>query len=134
MYKSLSIDKYLRLKYIISNGSMFYLCKIEKKSYYLIIKQDKLKMPFTSQHQLWKDFLKMGCCSSINFSSKIITSIPPNTCYLSENSAAIKSLEIEEELNNLQKYLKYEIKLLLLGAAEVGKSTILKQVNSIEKE
>ena len=71
----------------------------------------------------------MGCCSSINFSSKIIISIPTNTCYPSETLAAIKSSEIEEELNNLQKYLKYEIKLLLLGAAEVGKSTILKQVN-----
>ena len=76
----------------------------------------------------------MGCCSSINFSSKIIISIPTNTCYPSETLAAIKSSEIEEELNNLQKYLKYEIKLLLLGAAEVGKSTILKQVNSIEKD
>ena len=70
----------------------------------------------------------MGCCSSINCVSSIVINVPLNTCYSSENLQALKSSEIEDELNVLQKYLKYEIKLLLLGAAEAGKSTILKQV------
>lgn len=45
--------------------------------------------------------------------------------------ASIKSREIDRELNKQKSYLRREIKVLLLGAGESGKSTFLKQMKII---
>jgi GTPase SAR1 family protein len=42
--------------------------------------------------------------------------------------ASARSIQIDEELRTHQEHRKVEIKVLLLGAAEAGKSTIVKQV------
>ena len=68
----------------------------------------------------------MGCGSSLHsIGSEVLT--VASTCYA--NNPNIKSLQIEDEIRIHQEYIKNEIKVLLLGAAEAGKSTIVKQVH-----
>ena len=68
----------------------------------------------------------MGCGSSLHsIGSEVLT--VASTCYA--NNPNIKSLQIEDEIRIHKQCMKNEIKVLLLGAAEAGKSTIVKQVN-----
>ena len=67
----------------------------------------------------------MGCSASVHSMSNGVLNAA-SSCYGS--NANFKSIQIEEELKVHQEYRKLEIKLLLLGAAEAGKSTIVKQV------
>ena len=70
--------------------------------------------------------ITMGCGSSLHsIGSEVLT--VASTCYA--NNPNIKSLQIEDEIRIHQECIKNEIKVLLLGAAEAGKSTIVKQVN-----
>ena len=68
----------------------------------------------------------MGCSSSLHsIGSEALTVAA--TCYA--NNPNLRSLQIEDEIRIHQECIKNEIKVLLLGAAEAGKSTIVKQVN-----
>ena len=69
---------------------------------------------------------KMGCGSSIHSVSNGVLNVA-SSCYA--HNPNFRSIQIEEELKIHQEYRKLEIKLLLLGAAEAGKSTIVKQVS-----
>ena len=68
----------------------------------------------------------MGCGSSIHSVSNGVLNAA-SSCYA--HNPNFRSIQIEEELRIHQEYRKLEIKLLLLGAAEAGKSTIVKQVS-----
>ena len=69
----------------------------------------------------------MGCSASLPSISSCndVSIISP--CYRAQDSS-FRSSQIEEELKIQKEKRKTEIKLLLLGAAEAGKSTIVKQV------
>ena len=71
----------------------------------------------------------MGCSSSVQTVSEVpLNSIRiPSACF-STPDASSRSIQIDEELKTYQEHRNVEIKVLLLGAAEAGKSTIVKQV------
>ena len=69
----------------------------------------------------------MGCSSSIQTVCQNGVVNAASSCY-SIQHGNFRSTQIDEELKVHQEYRKLEIKLLLLGAAEAGKSTIVKQV------
>ena len=71
----------------------------------------------------------MGCSSSVeNVSDVPLNSVRITSGCCRPPDASSRSIQIDEELRTHQENRKLEIKVLLLGAAEAGKSTIVKQV------
>ena len=71
-----------------------------------------------------------GCSTSVrSVSEGIYHNV--STCYGSE-AATNRSIQIEDELRLQKNNRMTEIKLLLLGSGEAGKSTIVKQVRFIK--
>ena len=72
----------------------------------------------------------MGCSSSMMHAKWIgpLNSINIATACCQPQDGSFRSVEIDEELKTHNEQRKVEIKVLLLGAAEAGKSTIVKQV------
>ena len=67
----------------------------------------------------------MGCSSSVHSVGNGALTVAAS-CY--KNNPSFRSTQIDEEIRIHQECMKNEIKVLLLGAAEAGKSTIVKQV------
>ena len=71
----------------------------------------------------------MGCSSSMQaLPNGPLNSVDIATACCRPSDESSRSVEIDEELRTHHEHRKVEIKVLLLGAAEAGKSTIVKQV------
>ena len=57
-----------------------------------------------------------------------------NTCDRDTSPESVQNRQIDQQINVAKKEVAEEIKLLLLGAGESGKSTIFKQMKIIHKK